>query len=195
MIKQKIFIINFNFLYEILDEVKENLFFDVIKIEDEESLIKDKRFDKKNSLVIVKCNHKFNLNKKLDQKNILNYKDYPLLLIKLIELINIQLLKIRFNYQSKVNIKEYELNLNSKILSKGDLFLKLTEKEIEIILYLSKDNKKHKVLDLQKNIWGYSADMETHTVETHIYRLRKKLYDRFKEEGFILSHPEGYFFK
>ena len=83
MIKQKIFIINFNFLYEILDEVKENLFFDVIKIEDEESLIKDKRFDKKNSLIIVKCNHKFNLNKKLDQKNILNYKDYPLLLLKL----------------------------------------------------------------------------------------------------------------
>ena len=195
MIKQKIFIINFNFLYEILDEVKENLFFDVIKIEDEESLIKDKRFDKKNSLVIVKFNHKFNLKKKFDQKNILNYKDYPLLLLKLIELINIQLLKIRFNYQSKVNIKEYELNLNSKILSKGDLFLKLTEKEIEIILYLSKDNKKHKVLDLQKNIWGYSADMETHTVETHIYRLRKKLYNEFKEEGFILSHPEGYFFK
>ena len=193
MIKQKVFIINFNSLYEILDEVKENLPFDIIKYENQVSFVKDEDFDKKNSLVITKLNNKFSVSKNLDNKNILNIQDYPILFIKLIELINIQLIKVRFNYQSKVNIKDYQLNLNSKIFSKDNLILKLTEKEIEIILYLIKNNDKHSVLDLQKNIWGYAADMETHTVETHIYRLRKKISDKFNEDSFILSDPNGYF--
>ena len=95
--------------------------------------------------------------------------------------------------QSKVNIKGYELNLNSKFISKNNSILKLTEKEIEIILYLSKSQTKHDVLDLQKNIWNYSLEMETHTVETHIYRLRKKINNKFNDENFILSHKNGYF--
>jgi DNA-binding response OmpR family regulator len=69
----------------------------------------------------------------------------------------------------------------------------LTEKEIEIILYLSATKTKYDVADLQKNIWGYSANMETHTVETHIYRLRKKIGDKFNDQSFILSHKSGYF--
>ena len=193
MIKQNIFIINFISLYEILDEIKENLFFNIINYENEENLIKDEVFDKKNSLIITKFNEKLSLSIKLDENNILNCQHYPLSLIKLVELINLQLIKIRFNYQSRVNIKDYELNFNSKTFSKDNLVLKLTEKEIEIILYLIKNNNKHSVLDLQKNIWGYSVDMETHTVETHIYRLRKKLSEKFNEENFILSGPEGYF--
>ena len=71
--------------------------------------------------------------------------------------------------------------------------LKLTEKEIEIILYLINSKKKHDVLDLQKNIWQYSTEMETHTVETHIHRLRKKINDKFNDEDFILSDKNGYF--
>ena len=189
MIKQNVFIINFNSLYEILDEIKENLSFDIIKHENEANFIQDKNFDKKNSLVIIKSNNKLDI----DDKNILNILDYPLPVLSLIELINIHLIKIRFNYQSKVNIKDYELNLNSKTFSKADLNLKLTEKEIEIILYLIKNEKKNSVLDLQKNIWGYAADMETHTVETHVYRLRKKIFNKFNEDSFILSHPDGYF--
>ena len=193
MIKQNVFIINFNSLYEILDEIKENLSFDIIKHENEANFIIDKDFDKKNSLVITKFNNKLNVAKKLDDGNIINIQDYPILIIKLIELINIQLIKLRFNYQSKVNIKDYKLNLNSKIFSKGNLILKLTEKEIEIILYLIENKKKNSVLDLQQNIWGYAANMETHTVETHVYRLRKKLSDKFNEDSFILSHPDGYY--
>jgi len=73
------------------------------------------------------------------------------------------------------------------------LSLKLTEKEIEIILYLNETKTKHDVADLQKNIWGYSEDIETHTVETHIYRLRKKISDKFGNENFILSRQNGYF--
>ena len=90
-------------------------------------------------------------------------------------------------------IKNYELNLNSKFLSRDNLNLKLTEKEIEIILYLNNLKTKHTVLDLQKNIWGYTANMETHTVETHIYRLRKKIINFFKDDDFILSDKNGYF--
>ena len=71
----------------------------------------------------------------------------------------------------------------------------MTEKEIQIILYLNENEIKHSVLDLQKNIWGYSSDMETHTVETHIYRLRKKISNKFKDENLILSHKSGYFIK
>jgi len=117
----------------------------------------------------------------------------PLSLKKLLELINIRLIKLKFNQQSNVIIKGYELNLNSKFFSKDNLNLKLTEKEIEIILYLNNTKIKHAVADLQKYIWGYSADMETHTVETHIYRLRKKISNLFKDEKFILSHKNGYF--
>ena len=117
----------------------------------------------------------------------------PLSFKKLLELINIKLIKLKFNQQSKITIQGYELNLNSKFFSKGNLKLKLTEKEIEIILYLNDKKIKHNVEDLQKNIWGYSANMETHTVETHIYRLRKKISDLFKDEKFILSHKNGYF--
>tara|TARA_B110000967_G_scaffold154351_1_gene158999 strand:+ start:564 stop:1151 length:588 start_codon:yes stop_codon:yes gene_type:complete len=193
MIKQNVFIINFNPLYEILYENKENLSFNIIKYENEEKFIVDKIFDKKNSLIITKSNNKLNLNKNFDDKNILNFQDYPILFSKLIELINIQLIQIKFNYQSKVIVKNYELDLNSKTISKNYLILKLTEKEIEIILYLKKNKNKHSVLELQKNIWGYAADIETHTVETHVYRLRKKLANKFNEEDFILSHPKGYF--
>ena len=70
--------------------------------------------------------------------------------------------------------------------------MKLTEKEVEIILHLNKNKNKHNVLELQKDIWGYSADIETHTVETHVYRLRKKISNKFNDEDFILSYPEGY---
>tara|TARA_B110000259_G_scaffold188245_1_gene245890 strand:- start:960 stop:1547 length:588 start_codon:yes stop_codon:yes gene_type:complete len=193
MIKQNVFIFNHYSLYEILDEIKVNLSFDIIMHENEVSLFKDKNFNIKNSLIILKSNNKLNLNKNLDIKNIVNFHDYPIKLNRLIELINIQLIKIKFNHQSKVIVKDYELDLNSKNLSKDHLILKLTEKEIEIILYLSKDKNKHNVMDLQKNIWGYVSDMETHTVETHVYRLRKKIFNKFNEDSFILSHPDGYF--
>ena len=119
--------------------------------------------------------------------------NFPLPYNKLTELINIQLIKLRFNHQSRISIKGYELNLNSKFLSKDNLSLRLTEKEIEIIQYLSETRTTHDVLDLQKNIWGYSAEMETHTVETHIYRFRKKISNKFNDDNFILSHQNGYF--
>jgi hypothetical protein len=193
MIKQNIFIINFNPLYEILDEIKENLSFKIIKFENEDDFIKSSDLHMVKSLIISKSNQRLSVNKNITEKNFLNFNDLPLPLNKLIELINIQLIKLKFNQQSKINIKGYELNLNSNFFSKDSLILRLTEKEIEIILYLNETKTKHDVLDLQKNIWGYSPDMETHTVETHIYRLRKKISNKFNDESFILSHKNGYF--
>ena len=193
MIKQNIFIVNFDILYEILDEIKDNLSFNIVKFKKIEDFLKTVNSNPNNLLITPRLNEKSLLNKGLNNKNILCFEDLPLSINKVIELINIQLIKLRFNHQSKINIKQYELNINSKFFSKGPANLKLTEKEIEIILYLNDSKKKHDVLDLQKNIWEYSAEMETHTVETHIYRLRKKITDKFNDENFILSDKNGYF--
>jgi hypothetical protein len=190
---QNVFILNNNSLYEILDEIKENLSFTIIKIDNEDDFKKKFDLNRLDYLVISKTDHKLLLNNNITDKNFLDFIDLPLSFKKLLELINIKLIKLKFNQQSKITIQGYELNLNSKFLSKNNLKLKLTEKEIEIILYLNEKKIKHNVEDLQKNIWGYSANMETHTVETHIYRLRKKISDLFKDENFILSHKNGYF--
>ena len=70
--------------------------------------------------------------------------------------------------------------------------IKLTEKEINIIIYLSKSKNSVSINDLEKNVWKYQSDIETHTVETHIYRLRKKILKSFNDENFILSKKDGY---
>ena len=190
---QNVFIINFNSLYEILEEIKENLPFKITKIENVENFEKKLDLNRLDHLIISKTDYKLLQNINITDKNFLHFNDLPLSANKLLELINIRLIKLKFNQKSKIIIKGYELNLNSKFFSKGNLKLKLTEKEIEIILYLNDKKIKHNVADLQKNIWGYSVNMETHTVETHIYRLRKKISDLFKDEKFILSHKNGYF--
>jgi hypothetical protein len=193
MIKQNLFIINFNSLYEILNEIKDKLSFNIENYVTEDAFLKKSNLDFKNFLIISKSNNKLLLEKKLDPKIFFDLSLFPIPINRLVELINIQLIKLKFNHQSKINIKGYELDINSKFIAKNDLNLRLTEKEIEIILYLNATKTKYDVADLQKNIWGYSANMETHTVETHIYRLRKKIGDKFNDQSFILSHKSGYF--
>ena len=154
---QSVFILNFNSLYEILDEIKENLSFTIRKIDNEEDFKKKFDLNRLDHLIISKTDHKLLLNNNITDKNVLDLNDLPLSFKKLVELINIKLIKLKFNQQSKIIIKGYELNLNSKFFSKDNLKLKLTEKEIEIILYLSDKKLKHNVEDLQKNIWGYAV--------------------------------------
>ena len=189
MHKQNLIIVDFKILYEILDEIKENLSFNIINYESESELIKKNKLDFEDSLVITRSNK----SNSFPKKNILNIDEFPLPVNKLTALINIHLLKLKFNSQTKIKIKDYDLDLNSKFFSRNSVRLKLTEKEIEIILYLNLKKVKHGILDMQKNIWGYSSDLETHTVETHIYRLRKKISDKFNDQNFILSHNDGYF--
>ena len=186
MNKQILNIINFQTLYEILDEIKENLFFEVVNYKDKNEFLKNNKTTFQKELAITK-------DRTFDKGNVLFISNFPISLNKLIELVNIQLLKIKFNSQAKIKIKDYDLDFNSKFFSKDGVSIKLTEKEIEIIIYLNSNKFKHNVLDLQKNIWKYSSDLETHTVETHIYRLRKKIDDKFSDKNFILSHSDGYF--
>ena len=70
--------------------------------------------------------------------------------------------------------------------------LKLTEREIEIILFLQNSKTPQKIENLQRKVWGHNSNLETHTVETHIYRLRKKIIDKFKDSNFINSTKTGY---
>jgi len=193
MIKQNIFIVNFDLLYEILEEIKDNLSFNIVKFNKVEDFLKSPNLSSNDLLISQRSNLNSFLSIGVNKDHILFFEDIPISINKIIELINIQLIKLRFNHQSKVRIKQYELNLNSKFFSNGSTSIKLTEKEIEIILYLNDTKKKHDVLDLQKNIWKYSEEIETHTVETHIYRLRKKISNKFNDENFILSDKSGYF--
>ena len=126
---------------------------------------------------------------------IIKIVELPIKLNNLIENINIQLIKQRYNYQSKILVKKYSINLNSRIISNEIINLKLTEKEIDIILFLYEMKKPQKVNQLQSKIWQYSSELETHTVETHIYRLRKKIKEVFNDDDFIISHEEGYLIK
>ena len=110
----------------------------------------------------------------------------------LIELINISIIKGKYIEQSDLYIKNYNLDINARMLKKGDLKLKLTQKEIEIILFLNSSKGNKSIPELEKEVWGYSFELETHTVETHVYRLRKKILSKFKDNKFILSFEDGY---
>ena len=189
---QNVIIINYNSLYEIFDDLKENLPFKTIKFKNENDFLKDNSLDKRKSLIILNKKTKLLFNHGLHESNILYLNDLPLSFEKLLEKININLIKLRYSLQSKIIIKDFQLDINSKHLSKLGITLKLTEKEIEIILYLNKKKINCDIADLQKNIWGYSTNIETHTVETHIYRLRKKIDKVFKDKKFIVSQKNGY---
>ncbi|MDB9745281.1 winged helix-turn-helix domain-containing protein [Candidatus Pelagibacter sp.] len=189
---QNVIIINYNSLYEIFDDLKENLSFKIIKFKNEDDFFKDNSLDKRKSLIILNKKTKLLFNHGLHESNILYLNDLPLSFEKLLEKININLIKLRYSLQSKIIIKDFQLDINSKHLSKLGITLKLTEKEIEIILYLNKKKINCDIADLQKNIWGYSTNIETHTVETHIYRLRKKIDKVFKDKKFIVSQKNGY---
>jgi hypothetical protein len=181
---QNLIIFKFSSLYHILEEIDLDLNF-MINFIDNENSLKDKIKKTQNYLII--SNKKY-----LDIDNFLVLNDLPLNIFKLIEKINIELLKIRFNRQSDIKIKNYTLDLNSREMLGLNAKVKLTEKEINTIIYLSKVNKPVGIEELQKKIWSYQTGTETHTVETHIYRLRKKILDTFHDNEFIISIKNGY---
>ena len=168
-----------------MKEVNDILKFSLVNIKDERefnSYIKN--LD--TYLVITK-------QKKFDNRNKLQLNDTPIKLEKLIEKINLNVLKNNFKEKSKVNIKKYLLDTNSKKIFYRDKSIKLTEQEVKILMYLIKYKTPITIGRLQKDIWDYGNDLETHTVETHIYRLRKKMKHTFSDTNFITSHKEGYF--
>ena len=196
MAKQNINIIDFETLYNILYEIKSNLSFDIFNYRKENDFVKDldnNNKDLSNSVIIVKSQSKKLLDHiKVDKRKIIYFESLPISLIKLVEKINILLIQQRYDYQSKINIKNYILDINSRIIMNKDCSLKLTEREIDIILFLSENKTPQKINTLQEKIWGYSSELETHTVETHIYRLRKKIKDVFNDNKLINSTKFGY---
>jgi len=194
MIKQTIHIIDFKILYNILDEIKNYLKFQILHYKNEEIFLNSNDLNLNDSLILVRINNKVFLNNgKINRKKIFSIPNYPITIDKLVEILNVNLIKQKYNYQSNIYIKDYKLDLNSRTITKNNQNLKLTQKEIDIILFLNDYDKPQRVNILQNKVWGYSLELETHTVETHIYRLRKKIKDEFKDNNFILSNDDGYF--
>jgi DNA-binding response OmpR family regulator len=110
----------------------------------------------------------------------------------MIEKLNIELLKHQFVEQSQFIINDYIIDINAREMSSKNVQLKLTEKEVNTIIYLSKADKPISINELQTNVWDYYSDIDTHTVETHIYRLRKKISKNFSDNNFIISKNNGY---
>ncbi len=184
MDKYNLIIFKFEIFYEILKELEENINFNISDVEDIEVLNK-LAVNSKNYLVVSK--------KKLDNiENQFILDKAPIKISKLIEKLNVNFLRLQFSTNSDLNIKGYKLNLNSRELIKNNLLLKLTEKEANIIIYLSDSKKIVDIKQLQSKVWGYNSKLETHTVETHIYRLRKKILECFKDKNFIISKKNGY---
>ena len=101
--------------------------------------------------------------------------------------------KKKFNINSSIAVKNYLLNKNEKKLSKINNFIILTEKEVQLLELLLNSNKPISKNNILSTVWNYSSDADTHTVETHIYRLRKKIAERFMDQNFILNNKDGYY--
>ena len=121
------------------------------------------------------------------------FHNLPFKILYLLEQINVKFIQQVYISHSDINVKNYALDLNARILKKNNQELKLTEREIEAIIFLQNKNEPVSVEKLQKEVWKYGEDLETHTVETHIYRLRKKISEKFLDEKFIINNKEGYY--
>ena len=184
MNNQNIIVYRFNLLYQILKELEEDIHFKIIEISDEKTLTNEIQ-NLNNYLIITKKQIlKFNNQFVLSQ--------LPIKIFKMIEKLNIEFLKHQFVEQSQVIINDYTIDINAREMSSNNIKLKLTEKEVNTIIYLSKVNKPISINELQTKVWDYHSDIETHTVETHIYRLRKKISKIFLDNNFIISKNNGY---
>ena len=181
---QNLIIYNFDVLYHILKELDEDLNFKILHISNEKIL--NTEIEKLDDYLIITKKNNLNL------KNSVFLESFPFKLSKLIEKLNIEFLKIKFNQQSKIIISNYTIDLNSRKISSNTSELKLTEKEINTILYLSKKKEPINIKELEKAVWEYQSEIETHTVETHIYRLRKKIFNTFRDNNFLISKKDGY---
>ena len=176
-------IYEYQILYQVFNEISESLNFEIIQSNEKD--LKEFNFDQKNNYLIIS-------EKKIEGvKNSLILDNLPIKFEKLIEIINIKFLKNKFLDQSHIKIGKYNLDLNSRKISFGNKSLNLTERETNLIIFI-KDKKNVTVKELQKKVWDYSPDLDTHTVETHIYRLRKKMRETFGNESFILNINNGY---
>ena len=183
MNSKTLIIYKYQTLYEILSEIKEYLNFDILDVNQKnfETLELDKFDD-----YLILCSEDLP-----ELKNCLVLEDLPIKIYRLIQIININFLKKNFAKKSEVKIGKYKLDINSRKIIFEDRYLNLTEKETDMIIFI-KLNDKVSIKELQSSVWGYSSNLETHTVETHIYRLRKKMSEVFEDDNFIQNTEKGY---
>ena len=181
-LNQTLIIYKFPILFKILDEIKRNLNFK-IEYYDEDQF--KKNLDNQN-LVIISGDDKKNI------QNQVKIDDFPIDIQKFIEAVNIQFLKNKFNQQNNVKIGKYNFNFNSRVMQFDQKSIHLTEKEMKIITFLNNSRGPVTINKLQSEVWGYKSKLETHTVETHVYRLRKKVEKKFNDKFFIISLKNGY---
>jgi DNA-binding response OmpR family regulator len=182
MNNQNLVIYDFKILYEILREINNYINFKLISVDK----VSDLNLKDQNDYLLIS-------NKKIKNvENQITLNNFPIDIIKLIESINVKFLKKKYSQQSDIDIGDYKLNLNSRKIFNGTKSLNLTEREANIIIYLNNSKKPVKISKLQTEVWGHNSKLETHTVETHIYRLRKKINDIFEDNNFIKSSKSGY---
>ena len=197
ILKEKEDIINMNILFfENLDDYLKNVKDNTIKnilithLSNFESIEQPNfKFDNPIFYLTSKKNN-IKVKKKL-QKYELIY--YPFNLKNFIEKINLSYIKSKFVINSKVKLLNYTINLNTREITAGRNKLKLTEREKDFLLFLNNSKKPQTIRNILESVWGYSKRVETHTVETHVHRLRKKFLDSFKDNNFIKNNKNGYF--
>ena len=186
MSNQNLIIYDFENLFNILNEVKDTLNYKIINVKNNPNIID---YDYSIDYLII-------TQKQMpDLPNQLILDNFPYKIEKILELINVNFLKKKFNRQSDIQVGGFKINMNSRVLSDKNKELSLTEKEAEIILFLKNSKLPVNINKLQENVWGYKNKLETHTVETHIYRLRKKIKETFDNDSFISSVKSGYIIK
>ena len=183
---KKLIIFRYKELFNILEEIKENFEFKLEFYEKERELENLENDNLSDYLVITKKKLSYLKKQIIIDKSPININD-------LIQTLNINFLKSKFIEQSKIDLGRYNLDLNSRILNQNEKELELTEKESSILIFLKQSKDPVKIDQLQEKVWGYNSELETHTVETHVYRLRKKINDKFYDNEFIISDKKGYF--
>ncbi len=184
MNNQNLLIYDSKILYDILVELSENFNFKIIYLPKKN--LNDINLEDYEDYLILSLEQKLNIS-----NQILTLK-FPIKFSSLLEKINLAFLKLKFNKQSKIILGSYMVNINSREIFLNNVKLKLTQKEIDIIIYLNKNNKPVNINELQEKVWGYQSKLETHTVETHVHRLRKKIREKFNDDNLIISTKNGY---
>jgi hypothetical protein len=147
----------------------------------------------KNEPVFLFINHKDYIKK--NSLKLLDFHvclEFPIEILSFKEILNILITKYNFFKKSKIIIKDYEIDSNERSITKEKIKVKLTEKELDLILALNNNNGLNKSF-LLKSIWNHSLDLDTHAFETHLHRLRKKIYKYFKDKNFIVENNSLYY--
>ena len=188
-----------------LNELKSFLKFNIINGDIDPSKIEEKKIilchsnylEDKNNLNFLKKSKCIKILVSEKNDNNLNFfhsvLKLPTSIIEINNMIESSVAKDKFGKNSSIKVKNYILDKNEKKLNNNLTSLILTEKEVQLLELFLKNKKPINKNEILSSVWQYASDADTHTVETHIYRLRKKIKDKFSDENFILNNKEGYY--